>query len=482
MSLPLESISGAAEPSDAELIAAVRSGRTEAYGLLYERHVGAVRAQARQLSCSAADVDDLVAETFAAVFAMIKRGGGPHAAFRAYVRTTTRNRFYQRKRQERRLELAGDMTRHDVAEPWDDPVVAELDSVFAAAAFARLPDRWQTVLWLTEVEQKSPTDLAPLLGLTPNGVSALAYRAREGLRQAYLREHAPSSGDAEHDLTLNRLGAWVRGRLKPEIQDKVGAHLARCERCQAVAAELTEVNGGLAVLIAPVLLATGSATHLAVEASASKAAVAAGYGAGSVGASSVGAGSVGAVSPRRRYRRRRHRRFDGHRCGLVERRPGCQERRRRGSGNGDRWQRAARSDRGRAGPQAASRAASVELVDPVGSVTSDRRPSRSRHGEKHGTGRALEKRSKPAKPANEKAGKPAKQANTMSKPAEQTDSTTSGRARLASGKADKPSVKRARGRLTAQGRVSRNTANGEPRARSPIGHRVREARDRGWRR
>ena len=81
------------------------------------------------------------------------------------------------------------MTRHDPGVPWEDTAVAELDSTLAARAFHRLPERWQTVLWHTEVEQESPAEVAPLLGLTPNGVAALAYRAREGLRQAYLQEH-----------------------------------------------------------------------------------------------------------------------------------------------------------------------------------------------------------------------------------------------------------------------------------------------------
>ena len=56
-----------------------------------------------------------------------------------------------------------------------------------ARAFASLPERWQAVLWHTEIEGARPADVAPLLGLTANGVAALAYRAREGLRQAYLQ-------------------------------------------------------------------------------------------------------------------------------------------------------------------------------------------------------------------------------------------------------------------------------------------------------
>jgi hypothetical protein len=90
-------------------------------------------------------------------------------------------------------------------------VVAEFESSVAARAFRRLPERWRTVLWLTEVEQESPAEVAPLLGLSPNAVAALAYRAREGPAPAYLQEHLANGGPREHMATLNRLGAWVRG-------------------------------------------------------------------------------------------------------------------------------------------------------------------------------------------------------------------------------------------------------------------------------
>ena len=42
-------------PSDAELITAVRSGDTSAFGPLFDRHVGAARALARQMTRDAAN-------------------------------------------------------------------------------------------------------------------------------------------------------------------------------------------------------------------------------------------------------------------------------------------------------------------------------------------------------------------------------------------------------------------------------------------
>ena len=253
-------------PGDAELISAVRAGSVDAYAALYRRHLASARALARQLTGCPAEADDLVAEAFTRLFTTLRRGGGPDAAFRAYLLTALRHIRYDRTRQDQRVELSGDMTRYDAGVPWQDRAVEELESRLASRAFTRLPERWQIVLWRTEVEQQSPAEVAPLLGLTPNGLSALAYRAREGLRQAYLQEHVtsvdasayasvdasadarvlePHCGPHRHGATLDQLGAWARDGLSPRRQARMDAHLATCLDCRVLAAELADVSGGL---------------------------------------------------------------------------------------------------------------------------------------------------------------------------------------------------------------------------------------------
>jgi RNA polymerase sigma factor (sigma-70 family) len=231
--------------ADAELIAAVRAGDLEAYGLLYRRHAGAAATLARQLTGSPAEADDLVAEAFVRVLDVLRGGGGPVEAFRAYLLTTLRHTRYDRARRDRRLEWSDDMTRHDPGVAWEDPAVAGLESTLAVRAFHRLPERWQTVLWHTEVERESPAEVGARLGLTPNGVAALAYRAREGLRQAYLQEHLAGGVGRDHRATVERLGAWARGGLSTRYRARVELHLAGCADCRARARELAEVAGEL---------------------------------------------------------------------------------------------------------------------------------------------------------------------------------------------------------------------------------------------
>jgi RNA polymerase sigma factor (sigma-70 family) len=259
---------GVHDVSDAELIVEVRNGDTAAYGALYRRHVASAYHLAYQLSRSKAEADDLVSEAFAKVLDTLRAGRGPDVAFRAYLLTALRHTAYDRTRSERRVELSGDVTTLNgvsgaaVSVPFADPVAAGLERSLAARAFARLPERWQAVLWHTLIEGQSPAEVAPLLGLVPNGVSALAYRAREGLRQAYLQAHLAETTDRHCRATTDRLGAWTRGGMSRREKTKIKLHLGACERCRALAAELADVNGALRSVMAPLILGPCALAYL----------------------------------------------------------------------------------------------------------------------------------------------------------------------------------------------------------------------------
>jgi RNA polymerase sigma factor (sigma-70 family) len=255
-------------PSDAELIARVRNGDLEAYGELYARHHHAAERMARQL-VPANDADDLASDAFAKVLDALRGGGGPDVSFRAYLLTTVRRVHVDRIRSGKKVQTTDDIASYErEPETFDDPTVTGFESGAAAKAFASLPERWQAVLWHTEVEGEKPAAIAPLLGLTANGVSALAYRAREGLRQAYLQQHLADVAGDRHRWTVERLGAYVRGGLTKRENRNVREHLDECAKCTAVYLELVEVNSALPALLAPALLGTAGLGYLAAASGA----------------------------------------------------------------------------------------------------------------------------------------------------------------------------------------------------------------------
>jgi RNA polymerase sigma factor (sigma-70 family) len=256
------SVSTLDERSDAELISAVRAGDVAAYGELFARHVEAARRLGRQL-VPGPDVDDLVSEAFTKVLGVLQRGGGPDLAFRAYLLTAVRRLHVDRIRSTARLHTTDDLTPFDPGVPFRDTAIEGFESAAAARAFASLPERWQLVLWHTEVEEQKPAEVAPMLGMTPNAVSALAYRAREGLRQAYLTMHAADATDDTCERTRAELGSYVRGGLSRRDAARVEQHLQECRACAALYLELTEVNSNLRAVLAPLLLGGAAAAYVA---------------------------------------------------------------------------------------------------------------------------------------------------------------------------------------------------------------------------
>ncbi|GAA3568945.1 hypothetical protein GCM10022419_057190 [Nonomuraea rosea] len=256
--------------SDADLLQAAREGNAAAYGQLYERHVAAARALARQL-VRGAEAEDVVAESFTKILDLVGRGGGPDSGFRTYLLTVVRRTVYDRSRVESRQVTTGEIEQYDPGVPFVDPALVGLEKSLIARAFLSLPERWRAVLWHTEVERSKPADVAPLLGLSANGVAALAYRAREGLRQAYLQMHLGVPPQHDCRPVLGKMGAYVRGGLARRDSKVVDEHVSGCEECHGVLLELTDVNRGLRVMVGPLIagpLFGGYAAALAKSAAA----------------------------------------------------------------------------------------------------------------------------------------------------------------------------------------------------------------------
>ncbi len=231
-----------AQASDAALISAVRGGSADAYSHLYTRHVGAARSLARQLCTSPPAADDAVSEAFARMLQVLRAGGGPDEAFRAYLLRSLRNNVYDRYRKEKWLRLTDDMEPHATTEEFTDVAVETVEHDLASRAFRRLPQRWQAVLWHTTVEEVPPGKVAAILGTGANTVTSLAYRAREGLRLAYLQCYVADVEPGACADALLHCAAGLRSRVDAEQDATTAAHLAACDRCRGVVEELQGIN------------------------------------------------------------------------------------------------------------------------------------------------------------------------------------------------------------------------------------------------
>ncbi|MEU5547007.1 sigma-70 family RNA polymerase sigma factor [Streptomyces sioyaensis] len=293
---------GELPPSDAQLLADLRAGDDSAYEEMYRRHAPAVRGYARSCCRDADTAEDLTGEVFARTLQAVRGGAGPDTAVRAYLLTTLRRVAASWAKTARREQLVEDFAVFAVSaagSPGEEKTVApgadvramqEAERSMAVQAFRSLPERYQTVLWHTAVEDESPSEVAPLLGLTANATAVLAHRAREGLKQAYLQAHVSQSLTAGGDCAryADRLGAYARGGLRMRAERGLRRHLADCARCRLAALEVEDVNQRIGALL-PVAVIGWLAAGYAV-----KAAVAGAAGAGTATAAGLAGGGSGA--------------------------------------------------------------------------------------------------------------------------------------------------------------------------------------------
>ncbi|MFJ5828323.1 sigma-70 family RNA polymerase sigma factor [Streptomyces sp. NPDC093089] len=301
-------------PSDSELVQLMRDGDGSAYEELFRRHSDAVRRYARTCCRDAHTADDLTAEVFARTLQAVRGGAGPEQAVRAYLMTTVRRVAANWARTQKREHLVEDFAVF-AAEAARSSEVSDQDTMdlgadvramheaeqsLAMQAFRSLPERWQAVLWHTTVEEESPSDVAPLFGLTANATAVLASRAREGLKQAYLQAHVSQSLTAGGDCAryADRLGAYARGGLRMRAERGLRKHLEECAKCRLAAGELAHVNAGIPALL-PVAVIGWFAAGYSLKAAGIVAGGTAAAGAGAAAAasgSSGGAASGGAAA------------------------------------------------------------------------------------------------------------------------------------------------------------------------------------------
>jgi len=291
-------------PADAELIGSMRAGDDSAYEELYRRHADAVRRYARTCCRDGHTADDLTAEVFARMLQAVRGGSGPEYAVRAYLLTSVRRVAAQWTQSAKREQLVDDFAVFAAqaagrsSEMGDDDTLElgadvramhEAEQSMAMQAFRSLPERWQAVLWHTEVEDESPSEVATLFGLDANGTRVLASRAREGLKQAYLQAHvsATLTSDEECSQYADQLGTYARKRLRTRAERGLRKHLEECAKCRLAALQIEEVAGGIPAVVPIAVIGWFGAAGYAKAAALI---------AGSVGAGAAGVGGAAAAA------------------------------------------------------------------------------------------------------------------------------------------------------------------------------------------
>jgi RNA polymerase sigma-70 factor (ECF subfamily) len=171
-----------AEPSDEELMLALRDGELTAFDTLFRRHYESVRTLCARITINPGAGDDLTQETFLRVLRH-------RATFRGDARFTTW--IYRIARNLCLEHLARAARDQRIAERWkvEAPMSVaadrsdELDAL--AAALDSLTPEQREVLVLCRYHDLPFTEVAEILGCTPGAARVRAHRALVALRKAY---------------------------------------------------------------------------------------------------------------------------------------------------------------------------------------------------------------------------------------------------------------------------------------------------------
>lgn len=213
---------------------------------LYRHHVGEVYRYTYAVLGNHADAEDVTQTTFVNAFRALERGESPRNAsgwLIAIAQNVVRQRWRHAASRPAEVELV-----QDVPDAPEEPDV-ELDEL--VRALQRIPPTQREALVLRELEGRSYSEIAELLGLTTSALETLLFRARRSLAEEL--ESLVTCQSAE--LAMSK---QLDGRLGRKERRRLEEHLAECPDCARLAeAQKRQRRAfkGLAVLPVPVGLA-----------------------------------------------------------------------------------------------------------------------------------------------------------------------------------------------------------------------------------
>jgi RNA polymerase sigma-70 factor (ECF subfamily) len=166
--------------TDAELVAAVRAGQTDALGRLFDRYAESTWRLLSRMLGSAADADDALQDVFIGLPEIMASYSG-RAPLGTWIRGVAANTALMRLRADRRRAedpIDESATVTDTANSPD----AVADRITIAAALRSLPEVFRTVFILKEVSGYSHAEIAQTLGISVSLSEIRLFRARKLLR------------------------------------------------------------------------------------------------------------------------------------------------------------------------------------------------------------------------------------------------------------------------------------------------------------
>jgi RNA polymerase sigma factor (sigma-70 family) len=248
-----------------------RPGVDRAFERLYRRHALDVYRYAQAVLRNQADAEDVTQTTFMNAYRALERGErpeSPHNWLIAIAHNVCRQRFRAASRRPQEVMIEDDIADH-LVQPEDDDAPSSED---IKRALSHLAFNQRAALVMRELEGRSYTEIADLLGVSVSAVETLIFRARRALREQL--DASLTCGQAEQLLSRQldgELGKAERAQLRAHVRECAACRkLARSQRAQRSAlrslgalplpSSLASLLGGTAPVATKVAVAVVTAT------------------------------------------------------------------------------------------------------------------------------------------------------------------------------------------------------------------------------
>jgi RNA polymerase sigma-70 factor (ECF subfamily) len=208
---------GPSHENERELLAHLRDGDEDAFGLVVQRHGGRMLATARRLLNNEHDAQDAVQEAFTSAFRALDKFNGDAMLSTWLHRIVVNAALVQLRTKRRRGEQPIEplLPRFGHGGEWiDDPatwtdttetILERRDSrEMVRRCIERLPDKYRSVLLLRDIEELDTDETAQSLATTANTVKVRLHRARQALKTLIEREPALKLRSSNHTRSWER--------------------------------------------------------------------------------------------------------------------------------------------------------------------------------------------------------------------------------------------------------------------------------------
>jgi len=226
------------DPTDTQLVAAVRAGDDRAFERLYERYHRRIAAYIYGMVNDYARAEDIAQDVFMSALRRMRETDRP-IAFKPWIYEIAKNACIDQFRRSRRAEevsydaeeglAAGDYGRLVTTGPTPDAAVDQKMSLdHLCGAFGGLSETHHEILVMRELEGLSYREIGERLGMSRPSVESTLFRARRRLTEEY--SELISGERCRRIQTI--IGNAATGTLGTRDQRRMARHVSYCQPCR----------------------------------------------------------------------------------------------------------------------------------------------------------------------------------------------------------------------------------------------------------